>query len=55
MSNSLKVFTLEAGTLIHIKGIPFQLAKDTEIIGNPNNFNLVVSDDLKDVDLCEES
>lgn len=41
----MKQFTLEAGTVIHICGLPFYLVHDTIFEGHPSNVALATAED----------
>lgn len=44
-SQNMKRFSLEAGAVIHIQGIPFYLVHDTAFEGHPANVDLIVQAD----------
>ncbi|MCG3655984.1 hypothetical protein L5F23_04565 [Aliarcobacter butzleri] len=50
MRKELETLTISKGTLIHINGIPFELSKDTKVMGLQSNldlaFNLNQSNEL---------
>ena len=41
----MKSFTLEAGSVIHIHGLPFYLVRDTTFEGHPANVDAVAIPD----------
>ncbi len=42
MGKELETLTISKGTLIHINGIPFELSKDTKVMGLQSNLDLVL-------------
>lgn len=51
---NLEVLKLDAGTLIHVNGIPFQLTSETDVLGVKSNLDIAA--DLSEIpDKCEGS
>lgn len=41
MAAQTQTVSVESGTLVHIKGLPFRLAADAKVTGHPANFQLL--------------
>lgn len=39
----LEELTISKGTIIHLNGIPFELSKDTDVLGLKDNLNLALN------------
>lgn len=40
LKQTIKKLTVKKGVLIHINGLPFNLCKNTKVLGNPKNYKL---------------
>lgn len=54
MSDFDETFTLPAGTVCHLHGIPFALAQDAQIRTHPNNHKLMLDPELVSADIQED-
>lgn len=43
MNQELEMLTVPAGTLIHVRGMPFELPADTQVLGRSANLQLALS------------